>query len=121
MLFAPHSNNPDLWTDILRIDTLNTALSMKAETQHVCPLQLCVISRLIERYSNEGDTILDPFGGVMSVPYQAIKMNRKGVGIELNPQYWQYGVSFCERAENQLLAPTLFDMEDELIEASAET
>jgi len=78
-----------------------------------------VIERLIERYSNPGDTILDPFGGVMSVPYQAIKMKRSGIGIELNPQYWQYGVSFCERAENQLHAPTLFDMEEELLSASA--
>jgi len=121
MLFAPHSNNPDIWTDILRIDTLNTELSMKAEQSHVCPLQLCVISRLIERYSNEGDTILDPFGGVMSVPYQAIRMRRFGIGIELNPQYWQYGVGFCERAENKLMAPTLFDMEDELLEASSAT
>jgi DNA modification methylase len=76
-----------------------------------CPLQLDVIQRLIERFSNPGDTILDPFGGVHSVPYQAIKMGRKGVGIELNPEYWRMGVSFCERAEQKLLAPTLFDLE----------
>lgn len=76
-----------------------------------CPLQLDVIQRLIERFSNPGDTILDPFGGVHSVPYQAIKMGRKGIGIELNPEYWRMGVSFCERAEQKLLAPTLFDLE----------
>ena len=111
MLFPPSSNNPDIWTDILRINTLNTALSMKQEQSHVCPLQLDVIQRLIERFSNPGDTILDPFGGVHSVPYQAIKMGRKGVGIELNPEYWRMGVSFCERAEQKLLAPTLFDLE----------
>ena len=111
MLFPPSSNNPDIWTDILRINTLNTALSMKQEQSHVCPLQLDVIQRLIERFSNPGDTILDPFGGVHSVPYQAIKMGRKGVGIELNPEYWRMGVSFCERAEQKMLAPTLFDLE----------
>jgi DNA modification methylase len=116
MLFPPHSNNPDIWTDIMRIDTLNTNLSMKSEQNHVCPLQKSVCSRLIERYTNEGDTVLDPFGGVMTVPYVSIKMKRKGVGIELNPQYWQYGVAFCERAEQDLLAPTLFDLADELIE-----
>ena len=76
-----------------------------------CPLQLDVIQRLIERFSNPGDTILDPFGGVHSVPYQAIKMGRKGIGIELNPEYWRMGVSFCERAEQKMLAPTLFDLE----------
>lgn len=117
MLFPPHSNNPDIWTDIMRIDTLNTNLSMKNEQNHVCPLQKSVCSRLIERYTNEGDTVLDPFGGVMTVPYVSIKMKRKGIGIELNPQYWQYGVAFCERAEQDLLAPTLFDLVDEVVEA----
>lgn len=118
MLFAPASNNPDVWTDIIRIKTLNTELSRKTTESHVCPLQLDVIERLIERYSNPGDTILDPFGGVHSVPYQAIKMRRKGIGIELNPAYWKFGVAFCERAEQQLTAPTLFDlMEPEETEA----
>jgi DNA modification methylase len=95
----------------LRINTLNTELKRKNQEAHLCPLQLDVIQRLIERFSNPGDTILDPFGGVHSVPYQAIKMGRKGVGIELNPEYWRMGVSFCERAEQKLLAPTLFDLE----------
>jgi len=119
MLFAPHSNNPDIWTDILRIDTLNTELSMKQEQSHVCPLQKDVVRRLIERYTNEGDTVLDPFGGVMTVPYVAIQEKRKGIGIELNPQYWRYGVAFCERAEQDLLAPTLFDMAEYLEDAKA--
>ena len=112
MLFAPCSNNPDVWTDIIRIKTLNTDLSRKTTENHVCPLQLDVIERLIERFSNPGDVILDPFGGVMSVPYQAIKMRRQGWGIELSSQYHGFGVGYCERAENKLNAPTLFDMED---------
>lgn len=110
MLFAPVSNNPDIWTDIVRIKTLNTELSRKTTENHVCPLQLDVIERLIERYSNPGDVILDPFGGVHSTPYVAIKMKRKGWGIELNPDYWKFGVSFCERAERELTSPTLFDL-----------
>jgi DNA modification methylase len=112
MLFAPCSNNPDVWTDIIRIKTLNTDLSRKTTENHVCPLQLDVIERLIERFSNQGDVILDPFGGVMSVPYQAIKMRRHGWGIELSSQYHGFGVGYCERAEHKLNAPTLFDMED---------
>lgn len=112
MLFAPCSNNPDVWTDIVRIKTLNTDLSRKTTENHVCPLQLDVIERLIERFSNPGDVILDPFGGVMSVPYQAIKMRRQGWGVELSSQYHGFGVSYCERAEKKLNAPTLFDMED---------
>ncbi len=119
MMFAPHSNNPDVWTDILRIDTLNTELSQRQLQVHTCPLQRDVVRRLIERYTNEGDTVLDPFGGVMTVPYVAIQEKRKGVGIELNPQYWRYGVAFCERAEQDLLAPTLFDMAEYLEDAKA--
>jgi DNA modification methylase len=112
MLFAPCSNNPDVWTDIVRIKTLNTDLSRKTTENHVCPLQIDVIERLIERFSNPGEVILDPFGGVMSVPYQAIKMRRQGWGVELSSQYHGFGVSYCERAEKKLNAPTLFDMED---------
>ena len=110
MLFAPCSNNPDVWTDILRIDTFNTELSRKTTESHVCPIQLSVCERLIERYSNKGDLILDPFAGLHTVPYVAMKTGRRGVGIELNPQYWKFGVTFCERLENELQAPTLFDL-----------
>jgi DNA modification methylase len=120
MLFAPVSKNKDVWTDIVRIKTLNTELSRKTSENHVCPLQLDVIERLVERYSNSGDVVLDPFGGVHSTPYQAIKMGRKGWGIELNPDYWKFGVAFCERAERALTAPTLFDLtEFDSVEANA--
>lgn len=110
MLFAPHSANPDIWTDILRIDTLNADLKRKNLENHVCPLQKDVVLRLIERYSNPGDVILDPFGGVMTVPYVAIEAGRRGVGIELNPQYWAYGKMFLERLERDMSVPTLFDL-----------
>ena len=113
MLFAPHSSNPDIWTDIPRIDTLNTDLKRKENDSHVCPLQLCVVERLLERYTNKGDTVLDPFGGVMTVPYVAIKTGRRGIGVELNWQYWRYGVNFCQRLEKDQNAPTLFDMLEE--------
>jgi DNA modification methylase len=78
-----------------------------------CPLQTDVVERLIERYSNPGDTILDPFGGIHTVPYVAIGMGRKGIGIELNPDYWKFGVTFCERADQHESAPTLFDLLDD--------
>ena len=69
--------------------------------------------RLLERYTNKNDLVLDPFGGVMSVPYVATKMRRRSIGIELNWQYWKYGCQFCERLEKEMHAPTLFDMMDE--------
>ena len=113
MLFAPHSKNPDIWTDIQRINTLNTELKRKENDSHVCPLQLDVVERLLERFTNKGDTVLDPFGGVMTVPYVCVKTDRRGVGIELNSQYWEYGVKFCKRLEKKQSAPTLFDMIDD--------
>lgn len=114
MLFAPHSRNPDVWTDVERIKTLNTELKRKENDSHVCPLQLDVIERLLERYTNKKDIVLDPFGGVMSVPYVCMKTGRRGVGIELNSVYWSYGVKFCKRLEDKMAVPTLFDIVDEV-------
>jgi DNA modification methylase len=75
-----------------------------------CPLQLDVIERLIRRYSNPGDVVFDPFAGIGSVPYQALKMDRKGWGCELNRDYWQMAVGYCERASALDATPTLFDL-----------
>ncbi|NBW12824.1 MAG: DNA methylase N-4 [Caulobacteraceae bacterium] len=60
------------------------------------------------RYSNEGDVILDPFNGIGSTAYQALKLGRCAVGIELNEEYWRCSVGYCEAAENEITAPTLF-------------
>lgn len=110
MLFSPHSQNPDIWTDILRINTLNSEQSRKAQENHICPLQLDIIERLINRYSNPGDLVLDPFGGIGSTAYQALKMGRRAYSIELNSEYWRFSVGYCERAEYQQAVPTLFDL-----------
>jgi len=91
MALPPISNNPDVWDDIVRMKTLNTEQSRRNMTKHICPLQLDLVERIIERYSNKGDVVLDPFGGLMSVPYQAVKMGRKGIGIELNSEYYEDG------------------------------
>ena len=76
---------------------------------HVCPLQLDIVERIINRYSNEGDLILDPFGGLMTVPMTAVKMGRKGYGIELNSDYFRDGVGYLQSAEDEVETPTLFD------------
>lgn len=111
MMFAPHSKNPDIWTDISRMRTLNTEQSRKAQENHLCPLQFDVIERLIDRYSNPGDLILDPFGGIGSTAYQAMKMGRKAYTIELSPAYFQFAVGYCEMIdESKIEVPTLFDL-----------
>ena len=58
------------------------------DEKHICPLQLDVIERLITMYSNINDIIYDPFAGIGSTGYQALKMNRKFVGHELKHSYY---------------------------------
>ena len=110
MVVAPGSWNLDeVWDDINRMRTLNTTQSRRRKQMHVCPLQLDIVERIINRYSNEGDWVLDPFGGLMTVPMTAVKMNRKGYGIELNPDYFRDGVGYLKEVEQDKEAPTLFD------------
>lgn len=110
MLFATVSRHKDIWSDISRISTLNTKQGAAGREKHVCPLQLDIIRRLITRYTNEGETVLDPFDGIGSVGYQAIKMGRKAYGIELNETYWAESVGYMEMAEREANVPTLFDL-----------
>lgn len=110
MSLPVHSDHPNVWTDISRMRTLNANQAKKRQEKHVCPLQFDIIDRLIERYSNPGETVLDPFGGIMSTPFRSINLNRKAIGIELNEQYWRDGVKYCRDAEAMELVPTLFDV-----------
>ena len=100
----------EVWDDINRMKTLNTSQSQKRQAMHVCPLQLDIVERIINRYSNPGEIVLDPFGGLMTVPKVAIDMGRYGIGIELNTDYFRDGVGYCKAAEEQKAIPTLFDM-----------
>lgn len=77
---------------------------------HICPLQLDIVERIINRYSNPGDRVLDPFGGIMTVPKVAVDMGRYGIGIELNPDYFRDGVGYLREAETKRETPTLFDI-----------
>ena len=77
---------------------------------HNCPLQLDIIKRLITRYTNPDEIVLDPFGGIGSTGFQALKMGRRAVLIELNAEYWRCAVGYCEQAEAEQNVPTLFDL-----------
>ena len=110
MVVAPGSwNQMEVWDDINRMRTLNTTQSRRRAQMHVCPLQLDIVERIINRYSNEGDLVLDPFGGLMTVPMTAVKMKRRGYGIELNLDYFRDGVGYLQEAEMEVTTPTLFD------------
>ena len=113
MVVAPGSwNQLEVWDDINRMRTLNTTQSQRRATMHVCPLQLDIVERIINRYSNPGDVVYDPFGGLMTVPMMAVKMHRFGKGCELNPDYFRDGVGYLQAEENEVDSPTLFDFLD---------
>lgn len=109
MVVAPGSWSMDVWDDINRMKTLNTSQSRRREQLHVCPLQIDIVERIINRYSNPGEVVFDPFAGLFTVPVTAIKMGRKGYGIELNTDYFRDGVGYLQAAEAEISMPTLFD------------
>lgn len=117
MVVAPGSwNLEEVWDDINRMRTLNTTQSRRRKQMHVCPLQLDIVERIINRYSNKGDWVLDPFGGLMTVPMTAVKMDRKGYGIELNTDYFRDGIGYLKEVERDKETPTLFDFMEEVNE-----
>ena len=109
MAIDPVSHKEYIWDDVVRMRTLNCRQTQKKRQMHVCPLQLDIVERLIERYSNKGDVVFDPFGGIQTVPYCAIKLGRKGLSTELNYDYWRDGLTYLQEAEREVTAPTLFD------------
>ncbi len=105
-----HSEHPDAWTDVVRMRSLNTLQVSRNKEKHLCPLPLDIVERVIAQRSMPGETVLDPFGGLMTVPYCAVKMKRRGVGIELSPLYFKDGLSYLEMAEREVTTPTFFDL-----------
>lgn len=109
MALAPGSHHPEVWHDVNRMRTLNGEQSQRGLTQHICPLQLDIVDRLIARYSNEGDLVLDPFSGLGTVPVRALALGREGLGVELNGGYFLDAVKYLQAEERSRLMPTLFD------------
>ena len=110
MVVAPGSWSDEVWDDILRMRTLNSTQSRRQQEMHVCPLQIDIVERIINRYSNLGEVVLDPFGGIMTVPKTAVDMGRYGIGIELNNGYFRDGVGYLKEADEKISNPTLFDL-----------
>lgn len=103
-----------VWMDIRQSNTLqkNSAREEKDE-KHICPLQLDVIERGIELWSNPGDTVFSPFGGIGSEGYKALEMGRKSVSIELKGGYYEQNVKNHAAAANGVSELSLFDFEPE--------
>lgn len=117
-MLAPNPPHPHIWHDVNRMHTLNAEQARRNVEQHICPLQFDIVDRLIRRYSNEGDVIFDPFGGLSTVAVRALKLGRQGRTVELNPAYWADGVRYLQAEERRASMPSLFDIAGEIAEAS---
>lgn len=90
-----------VWMDINQSDTLQRKSAREdKDEKHICPLQLEVIKRCIELWSNPNDIVLDPFAGIGSTPYVALRMGRRGLGVELKGSYYEQAVKNCNEALN---------------------
>lgn len=91
-----------VWMDIKQSNTLNRLSARDdRDEKHICPLQLDVIERCVELWTNPNDVVFTPFLGIGSEAYQSLKMNRKAIGIELKPSYFKQAVINCKNAEYQ--------------------
>lgn len=88
-----------IWDDIRLDNVLPYREARDSEDEkHVHPLQLDVIERCVQLWTNPGETVLTPFMGVGSEVYGAVKAGRRGVGVELKPSYWRQAVKNLEHA-----------------------
>ena len=86
-----------VWMDINPSDTLQaTSARDEKDERHICPLQLPVIRRALNLWTNPGDIVLTPFLGIGSEAYVALEMGRRAIGIELKPSYYQQAVRNCQ-------------------------
>jgi len=103
-----------VWMDINPSNTLqHRSCRSEKDERHICPLQLEVIERALQLWTNKGDTVLSPFGGIGSEGYQSLKMNRKTILCELKKEYFEQipknmKMAITERKNNK----SLFDFED---------
>jgi len=89
-----------VWTTVDQTNVLNVqVVRTDKDEKHLCPLQLDVIERCVGLWSNPGDLVFSPFGGIGSEGYQALQMGRRFLGCELKPEYWAQAVRNLQLSE----------------------
>lgn len=88
-----------VWMKTQMTDVLNSRFKADDDERHLCPMPLDLIERCLTLYSNPGDLVLDPFNGIGSTGFQALKMHRRYLGIELKPEYAAQAAKFLTEAE----------------------
>lgn len=105
-----------IWTDINETQVLQHGHNHGRDgddEKHICPLQLGTIERCIKLYSNPGETVLTPFGGIGSEAYQAIRYGRRAILIELKQSYFEQAIKNLKTANAKFSVPTLLDLIDD--------
>jgi DNA modification methylase len=98
-----------IWYGIRETNTLNARVAREdADERHIAPLQLDFIERCVRLWSNPGETVLSPFGGIGSEVYTAVKLGRKGISVELKPSYWRTAVNNLRQLDEDMQQDTLF-------------
>lgn len=98
-----------VWYDVDYSRTLQYTTARDGnDEKHICPLQLDTIQRIIHLYSNVGETVFSPFGGIGSEGYQALKMGRKSISIELKESYFKVNVENHKSAVLSEMQTSLF-------------
>jgi len=101
-----------VWMQVNQTKVLNGRQAKgDQDEKHICPLQLDLIERCLTLYSNPGDLVLDPFNGIGSTGYQAVKMGRRYIGVELKPEYARQAARFLESAAGQPVIKGIADLE----------
>lgn len=91
-----------IWMDINPSDTLqHKSCREEKDEKHICPLQLSVIRRAIDLWSNPGETVLTPFMGIGSEAYVALERERKAIGIELKSSWFEQAVRNCQEVTHR--------------------
>ncbi len=102
-----------IWYGIRETETLQAAEGREADDErHICPLQLGTIERCIRLWSNPGEVVLSPFAGIGSEPYMAVKLGRRGVGVELKASYFRAATRNLRRVEQDMKPLDLFSAMD---------
>lgn len=100
-----------IWLDINQGDVLSHRAAREVEDErHISPLQLTVIRRCIDLWSNPGDVVFSPFAGIGSELYCAVEMGRKGLGSELKASYFDQAIANLREAETKKETVSLIDM-----------
>ncbi|WP_245489834.1 DNA methyltransferase [Mesorhizobium sp. M1A.F.Ca.IN.020.03.2.1] len=99
-----------VWTDIAQSDVLSHRVArVEADERHISPLQLTVIRRRVDLYSNPGDVVFSPFAGIGSELYVAIELGRRGLGAEIKQSYFRQAVDNLRSAQQRVLGLSLVD------------